>query len=43
MKPRHAVLILLATASGSAAAADFRVLDFNDACADVASEEAPLG
>jgi hypothetical protein len=43
MKPRHAVLILLATASGSAAAADFRVLDFNDACADVASKEAPLG
>src|SRR5690242_4551962 len=42
MKPRYVLPIILAAAA-PAAAADFRVLDFNDACADVAAKEAPLG
>ena len=43
MKPRLLVLILLAAAGGRAMAADFRSLDFNASCADVASKEAALG
>ena len=43
MKPRFVVLILLAAACGRAAAADFRALDFNASCSDVAAKEAALG
>jgi hypothetical protein len=43
MKSRSVVLILLAAAGGPAAAADFRALNFNESCADVAAKEAALG
>jgi hypothetical protein len=43
-KPRLVVWITLLAAAGSPAmAADFRALDFNASCADVASKEAALG
>jgi hypothetical protein len=41
--PRLLPLILLAAAAAPAMAADFRALDFNASCADVASKEAALG
>jgi hypothetical protein len=43
MKPRLLVPILLAAAGGPAIASDFRALDFDASCADVASKEAALG
>jgi hypothetical protein len=42
-KLRLCVLTLLAAASGPVVAADFRALDFNASCADVAAKEASLG
>ncbi len=43
MKPRLIVSIVLAAAASHAMAADFRALDFNASCADVAAKEAALG
>jgi hypothetical protein len=42
-KPRLIISILVAAASSHAMAADFRALDFNASCADVAAREAALG
>jgi hypothetical protein len=42
IKPRLCLLTLLAAAASPVMAADFRALDFNESCADVASREATL-
>jgi hypothetical protein len=43
IKPRLCLLTLLAAAGSPVMAADFRALDFNAPCAEVASKEASLG
>jgi hypothetical protein len=43
MKPRLLLSIVLAAASAHAMAADFRALDFNASCAEVAPKEDALG